>query len=194
MLQSYLDKRGLILAEDKSSFTTLYKGFDFLGSHVRNWSDNKCIIEPSKDSIKKAKEKIRDIFNYAKGNNVEYLIDRLNPTIDGIAEFWKPFSSSKAFSEIDHYIWNKTWKFLKRLHPNKSSGWKVNKYFPKPQSDDKHQDKWILTDPNTGKQLKRMSWTDITRHIMIKHNYSPLDKSKSEYFYKRSISTDNPFR
>ena len=29
ILQDYLDKRGLILAEDKSGFTTTYDGFEF---------------------------------------------------------------------------------------------------------------------------------------------------------------------
>ena len=189
-----MDKRGLILSEDKTYFTTIFKGFNFLGFNAKIERDNKCIIKPSKDSIKKAKAKIKDIFEFAKGQNVEYLIDKLNPVIDGIAEFWKPMVSSKAFSSIDNYIWKKTWKFLRHLHHNKSSGWIVNKYFPKPDKNDEHQDKWILTDPNTGKQLKRMSWTNIERHTMIKHNYSPLDKSKSDYFYKRSISTTNHFR
>ena len=189
-----MDKRGLILSEDKTYFTTIFKGFNFLGFNAKIERDNKCIIKPSKDSIKKAKAKIKDIFEFAKGQNVEYLIDKLNPVIDGIAEFWKPMVSSKAFSSIDNYIWKKTWKFLKHLHPNKSSGWIVNKYFPKREKNDEHQDKWILTDPNTGKQLNKMSWTNIERHTMIKHNYSPLDKSKSDYFYKRSISTTNHFR
>ena len=30
-----------------------------------------------------------------------------------------------------------------------------------------------------------MSWTKIERHTMVKHDYSPLDKSKSDYFFKR---------
>ena len=194
ILKEYLNDRGLILSDDKTLFTTIFKGFNFLGFNAKIERDNKCIIKPSKDSIKKAKAKIKDIFEFAKGQNVEYLIDKLNPVIDGIAEFWKPMVSSKAFSNIDNYIWKKTSKFLKHLHTNKSSGWIINKYFPKPDKNDEHQDNWILTDPNTGKQLKKMSWTKIERHTMIKHNHSPLDKSKSEYFYKRSISTTNSFR
>lgn len=194
ILKEYLDRRGLILSEDKTCFTTIFKGFDFLGFNVKIERDNKCIIKPSKDSVKKAKAKIKDIFEYAKGQNVEYLIDKLNPVLDGIAEFWKPMASSKAFSNLDNYIWKKNWKFLNHLHPNKSSGWIVNKYFPRPEKDDEHQDKWILTDSNTGKQLNKMSWTNIERHTMIKHNYSPLDKSKSDYFYKRRLSTANIFR
>ena len=194
ILKGYLDDRGLILSEDKTGFTTIFKGFDFLGFNAKIERDNKCIIKPSRDSIKKAKAKIKDIFEHAKGQNVEYLIDRLNPVLDGIAEFWKPMVSSKAFSIIDNYVWKKTWKFLNRLHHNKSSDWIVNKYFPMPRKDDEHQDKWILTDPNSGKQLNKMSWTKIERHTMIKHNYSPLDKSKSDYFYKRKLSTANKFR
>lgn len=194
ILKGYLDDRGLILSEEKTSFTTIFKGFNFLGFNVKIEKDNKCIIKPSKDSIKKAKAKIKDIFENANGQNVEYLIDKLNPIIDGIAEFWRTMVSSKAFSSIDNYIWKKTWKFLKHLHHNKSSGWIVNKYFPKPMKNDEHQDRWILTDPNTGKQLKKMSWTNIKRHTMIKYNYSPLDKSKSDYFYKRRLSTANKFR
>ena len=194
ILKGYLDDRGLILSEEKTNFTTIFKGFNFLGFNVKIGNDNKCIIKPSKDSIKKAKAKIKDIFEYARGENVEYLIDRLNPIIDGIAEFWRTMVSSKAFSSIDNYIWKKTWKFLKHLHHNKSSGWIVNKYFPKPKKNDEHQDRWILTDPNTGKQLKKMSWTNIERHTMIKYNYSPLDKSKSDYFYKRRLSIANKFR
>ena len=171
IIQPYLDDRGLILADDKTSFTNIFKGFEFLGFEVRIHKDNKCIIKPSKESVKKAKENIRDIFKFSQGQNVETLIDKLNPVLDGITEFWKPMVSSKAFSEIDNYVWVKSWKFLKRLHHNKSSGWIVNKYFPKPDKDDVHQDRWILTDPNTGKQLNRMSWTKIERHTMIKHNY-----------------------
>ena len=194
ILHEYLDERGLILSDEKTSFTTIFKGFNFLGFNVKIEKDGKCIIKPSKESIKKAKAKIKDIFTGAKGQNVEYLIRRLNPVIYGIAEFWRPMVSSRAFSIIDNYIWKKTWKFLKHLHSNKSSGWIVNKYFPKPDENDEHQDRWVLTDPNTGKQLNKMSWTNIQRHTMIKFNYSPLDKSKSEYFYKRSLSTANKFR
>ena len=194
ILHPYLKERGLILAEDKTCFTTTYEGFEFLGFNVKLQKDNKCIIKPSNETLKKTRAKIRDIFDYVKGSNVEMLIDRLNPIIKGIADFWKPFVSSDAFSNIDYYIWKKTWRFLKRLHSNKSSGWIVNKYFPKPDKDDEHQDRWILTDPITSKQLIKMSWTDIERHTMIKYNYSPLDKSKTEYFYKRRLSTSNKFR
>lgn len=47
--------------------------------------------------------------------------------------------------------------------------------------------KWILTDPVTGNQPKRMSWTEIKRHEMVKHTASPFDSTLSEYFRQRDI-------
>ena len=70
------------------------------------------------------------------------------------------------------------------MHYNKGNKWINKKYFPY-FSDDKHSSKWILTDPRTGVHLIRMSWTPIKRHIMIKHNYSPYDRDKTEYFKLR---------
>lgn len=189
ILEPYLKDRGLILAEDKTKITTLNEGFNFLGFNTKMEDNGKCIIKPSKESIKEAKAKITEVFNYMKGHNVGELISVLNPVIDGIAEYWKPLCSNEAFKSIDHHIWNRTMIFLKHLHSNKSKGWIISKYFPKPAKNAKHKDQWILTDPKSGIQLHKMRWTNIERHIMVKGNYSPLDKSKSAYFRKRYFST-----
>ena len=96
--------------------------------------------------------------------------------------------SSLAFEKMDNYIWTKTKKFLVHLHPHKSWKWIRAKYFPMPKKDDKYQDRWVLTDPVSGRRLIKMRWTNVDkRHIMIKHNYSPYDASKSEYFENRKI-------
>ena len=90
----------------------------------------KCLIKPSKDSIKKAKEKINYIFEISRGGNVDTLIDRLNPVIKGIGYFWRIAVAKKTFNQIDFHVWNKIRKFLRRLHPNKSWKWIINRYFP----------------------------------------------------------------
>ena len=38
---------------------------------------------------------------------------------------------------------------------------------------------------STGDYLIKMKWTPIRRHIMIKHDYSPYDKDKTDYFDMR---------
>ena len=194
ILEPYLEERGLILAEDKTKVSTIYDGFEFLGFSIRMESNGKCIIKPSKESMKAARAKISDVFQKMNGHNVGDLISVLNPVIEGIAEYWKPLCSSKAFSDIDSYIWKKINKFLKRLHPNKSKKWIVSRYFPTPDKQSQIKGKWILTDPISGNQLRKMHWTKIERHVMIKNNYSPLDKSKSTYFKKRYFSTSNRYR
>lgn len=57
---------------------------------------------------------------------------------------------------------------------------------------------WNKTQKYVDKQRFRIfraeSEGETERHIMIKHNYSPLDKSKSDYFRQRDISTSRKLR
>lgn len=195
ILNPYLEERGLILAEDKTRITHISEGFDFLGFETRQRhtkDGDKCFIKPSKDSLKNARTKIAERFELMKGHNVGDLIDALNPLIIGIVNYWKPMVSTVAFEKMDNYIWIKVKKFLKHLHPQKGWKWIRRRYFPDPKPEDKHQDRWILTDPVSGRQLVKMRWTNIDkRHIMIKHNYSPFDSDKSEYFKNRQIMLSN---
>ena len=120
LLQPYLDERGLILAEDKTKITHLSKGFDFIGFNFRRYDDNVSRVKSSKDSMQKLKEKIDYVCKTSYGNNVKMLIDRLNPIIRGTAYYWMyEISNNKELSKMDHYIWNKTFKFLIRSHPKK---------------------------------------------------------------------------
>ena len=187
-LKPYLNKRGLTLAENKTKVTHIEEGFDFLGFNLRQYKVNKgmkLLIKPSKASIKKAKETIRNTFNQLKGRPVVDLIIKLNPIIRGIGNYWSAVVSKKIFSIIDSYIWLKTMKHLKRLHNNKSTKWIYSRYF-KPDYAGVSKDKWILTDPhNEMTQLFKMSWIPIVRHEVIKYKNSPDDASLKEYFEKR---------
>lgn len=103
--------------------------------------------------------------------------------------------SIEAFEKMNYYIWIKVNNFLKHLHSNKGWNWIIEKYFPIPKEGNKHHDKWILTDPETGNQLKQMRWTNVDkRHIINKHNYSPYDSSKLDYFINRNIMLAKRFR
>ena len=122
ILENYLSERGLVLAEDKTKITHISEGFDFLGFNFRQYKTNKglkCLIKPSKDSIKNFKAKVSERVRWHHGDNVDSLIDSVNPLIIGTANYWKPTVAKKIFSDMDYYIWNKIYKFLRRLHPNK---------------------------------------------------------------------------
>ena len=187
ILEPYLSERGLELAEDKTKITHTHDGFDFLGFNFRLYktqNDFKCFIKPSKDSIKKAKERIKNIFSECTGHNVDYLIERLNPVIRGIGYFWRISVAKEIFSKIDNYIWNKVYKFIRRLHPNKGWKWIKKRYFPK-YIDDEFVGKWTLVGPNDKQCLIKMASIPIRRWNMIKYNYSPYDVSKQKYFENR---------
>lgn len=187
-LKPYLHKRGLTLAEDKTKVTHIEEGFDFLGFNLRQYKTNKgmkLLIKPSKASVKKARETIRNVFGQMKGRPVRDLIMKLNPIIRGIGNYWSGEVSKKIFSKLDHYTWIKTRKYLKNLHNNKPFKWIYNRYF-KPDYTGVSKDRWILTDPHDEKtQLFKMSWIPIVRHEVVKYMNSPDDASLKEYFGKR---------
>lgn len=189
-LNPYLNKRGLTLAENKTKVTHIEKGFDFLGFNLRQYKSNKgmtLLIKPSKTSVKKAKEKIKEVFTQLTGRPVRELIMKLNPIIRGIGNYWSTEVSKKIFSSLDMYIWIKVRRHLKRLHNNKPFKWIYEKYF-KPDYMGVSKNKWILTDPHDNRvQLFKMSWIPIVRHEVIKYKNSPDDAKLKEYFEKRDI-------
>ena len=76
-LNPYLQKRGIKLSEDKTKVTHIESGFDFLGFSLRQYKTeqgNKLLIKPSKDSIRKAKSKIKDTFAVMRGRPVKEII------------------------------------------------------------------------------------------------------------------------
>lgn len=187
ILEPYLSERGLELAEDKTKITHTHEGFNFLGFNCRLYKTEKrykCFIKPSKDSIKKAKLKINDIFRQCSGQSVDYLIERLNPVIRGIGYFWRIAVAKEIFKKMDYYVWIKTCKFLKKLHPKKSRKWIDKRYFPY-YNDGKYTGKWILTGPKDKNHLIKMAHIPIRRWNIIKYNYSPYDATKKEYFENR---------
>ena len=189
-MEPYLKDRGLTLAEDKTQITHISTGFDFFGFNFRQYKTKdglKCLIKPSKDSIKNFKLKISEIFRNFRGHTVDVLIKSLNPLIRGTGNYWRPTVAKKIFSSMDHYIFDKTYKFLRRLHPKKGWNWIKNKYFPF-YFDGKHYGNWVLTGPNENNHLINMVWTPIKRHVMIQYDFSPYDKSKSDYFKNRALN------
>jgi RNA-directed DNA polymerase len=188
-LIKYLKDRGIDLAIEKTKITHIEEGFDFVGFNIRQYKlsngKTKLLTKPSKDSIKKAKNKIKEAFAQKNGKAVGQLISELNPVIRGIGNYWSKAVSKKTYKDIDDYTWQKTVKFLKRLHPKKSWKWKKARYF-KPDHNGISKDKWILTDPNNSNiQLTNMAWIPIERHVMIKYNNSPDNPELKQYFEQR---------
>ncbi|MBU3175187.1 group II intron reverse transcriptase/maturase [Clostridium estertheticum] len=187
LLKPYLDKRGLELSKEKTRVVTIDEGFNFLGLNVRMYQTcqgEKLLIKPSKESIKKSKETISTEIQKLKGKNVGAVINKINPIITGIGNYWSAWVAKHTYSYVDHHIWWCTFRFLKYLHPKKSKTWIINRYY-KPDIVGQSKNKWILTDPKKNKQLTKMSWIPIVRHRLIKFRATPYDSSLKGYFSSR---------
>lgn len=187
-IKIYLDKRGLALADDKTKITHISDGFYFLGFNLRQYKINtgmRLLIKPSKASVKKARETIKNVFIQLRGKPVGDLIQKLNPIIRGIGNYWSTQVAKKMFAKLDSYIWIKIRKHLKTLHPKKPFKWIYGKYF-KEDYTGASKDKWILTNPhNTKMQLFKMTWIPIVRHVVVRFKNSPDNATLKEYFEKR---------
>ena len=187
LLKPYLEKRGLELSQEKTRVVTIDEGFNFLGFNIRMYQTcqgEKLLIKPSKESIKKSKETISEEIQKLKGNNVGAVIDKLNPIISGVGNYWSPLVAKQTYSHIDYHIWSCTFIFLKHLHPKKSKTWIINRYY-KADISGQSKNRWILTDPKEHKQLTKMSWIPIVRHRLIKFRATPYDACLKEYFEHR---------
>lgn len=212
--QEALMRRGLELSEQKTKITHICAGFDFLGFHIqlrpqygfesrglirkihpidgiRNFSFHRSkhlqtIIEPSDKSMMEITGKIKEIFLKHSGSPAKKLIRALNPVIRGWAYSKNAWHSNSNFHYLEHYVYNRTWRWMHRAHPNKSNKWLEETYF---QHLKKYNidNKWVFTDPLTGEYLYKFIWIGIKRHIMIKNQACPDDKAYKEYFQERQI-------
>ena len=133
-IKKFLSIRGLSLNEDKTQII-LWKNnskFDFLGftfhyltkprigriTEQRDSNKQRKIrgglyVYPSDDSIIKFKKKIKLLFVKNLNLTPYKLITLLNPTIRGWGNYFA-VGTKRVFSRLDHFIWFRTWRWLRR--------------------------------------------------------------------------------
>nr|WP_319392076.1 group II intron reverse transcriptase/maturase [uncultured Desulfobacter sp.] len=180
IIVQFLKERGLELSAEKTRISHINEGFNFLGFNIRKYKD-KLLIKPSKSGIISVKQKIKDIITANKAAKTDNLIAKLNPLIRGWGNYYRHVVSQHAFDKIDSAMWEMTWQWAKRRHPNKSLKWIKSKYFQR-----KGPKNWVFREKNGNLELFSMSSIPIRRHIKIKANANPYDPHWKEYFDKRS--------
>lgn len=194
-ISEWLKPRGLTLSEEKTRIVHITEGFDFLGLNIRHYKVSntptgyKLLIKPSKESLRRTRTRIREIFLENKGNNCRYLIRKINPLIRGIANYLRPYVASEAFSSLDSYIFSRLVRYVKSLHPRKSKSWTRNKYWGRLNLA-RPNDKWVFGDKTTGIILLKFTGFNIQRHTLVKGKSSPDDPSLREYWDKRNTKTN----
>ena len=187
-VESFLAMRGLALSQEKTTITHINEGFDFLGFNIRKYN-GKLIIKPAKSNVKKFLDNIRDTVKRNKTVKTENLIRQLNPKIRGWANYHRHNCAKKAFSWVDHCIFNTLWRWAKRRHPNKGSKWVKAKYFK--TRGNRH---WAFSTTIRNKEgkifcfdLVEAAKTPIKRHIKIRAKATPYDPAYKEYFAERLL-------
>lgn len=183
-LATWLAPRGLAINEDKTQIVHLSEGFDFLGFTVRHYRDpGKLLITPSKAAVKRFRARLRAEVRSLHGAPAAAVISRLNPILRGWAAYYRTGVSKKVFADIDSTLWWTMFKWGRRQHNTKTGQWIVDRYFGR--FNPSRQDRWIFGDRATGAYLRKLSWTPIRRHQMVKADASPDDPALTDYWEQR---------
>jgi RNA-directed DNA polymerase len=178
IIQEFLIERGLELSVNKTLITHIDEGFDFLGWHFKKYN-GVLLIKPSKKSIQRVIEKIRNVMQKAKAWPQKQLIGELNPIIRGWTNYHKHVVAHDTFTRMDFVLWGLLWHWAKRRHPNKGHWWIVDKYW--------HHEgtrNWVFkSDTN---RLVLFEDAKVRRHPWLRLDANPFMERK--YFIERLVS------
>jgi RNA-directed DNA polymerase len=150
-------------------------GFDFLGFNIRQYSEKntrlgfKTIIKPSRESIRRHHQRVREVISQHRSASQVKLILALNPVIRGWCRYFSTVCSKETFSEADHKLMNRLRRWTRRRHSNKSRHWAARRYW-------KREGGRIYFSPRrTSLRLRYHSEAGIKRHVKVKSRRSPYD-------------------
>ncbi len=187
LAEQFLQKRGLELSPVKTVITHVEKGFDFLGQNVRKYPNGKLLIKPSKKNVKIFLGGIRKTIKAALGMSAADVIHELNPKIRGWANYHRHVVSKRTYVRVDHEIFSSLWRWARRRHPNKNTGWRKQKYFALHRGQDWSFFGETCDDEGQPSQvwLRHARSTPIKRHVKVKGDANPYDPAYETYFEHR---------
>jgi RNA-directed DNA polymerase len=181
-IEAFLAARGLQLSEEKTRITHIDDGFDFLGWNFRKYA-GKFLIKPSKKNAQAFYRKVSETISGNKTVKQENLIRLLNPMLRGWAQYHHSVSAKRAYSRMEHLVFQRLWRWSRRRHPQKNSGWVRKKYF---HSVGERQ--WVFAVPLVRADgskglldLYQISGMAIKWHTKIKGEFDPFDPTWEQY-------------
>lgn len=172
----FLRERGLTLSEEKTTVVHIDQGFDFLGWNFRKYSE-KLLIKPSRKNVKAFYGKVKEIIGSSLSRISKYeLIRRLNPVLQGWAQYHRGVVAKASFNRADALIYWRLLRWGMRLHPRKTKKWVLahywkhggNRYRFAAQARNKF-------DEVVSAELYLLAHTKIERHIKVKGGFNPFD-------------------
>nr|YP_009364133.1 hypothetical protein [Hydrodictyon reticulatum]AQU64507.1 hypothetical protein [Hydrodictyon reticulatum] len=193
IVEDWLKTRGLEFAPEKVHITHLRDGIKFLGCSIKLYGDQKkkLLIKPHPEKVAAFRSRLREIWLDHKGQAPQVVIKKLNPIIRGWANYYSPYVSKEIFSDLDHYMYHRSWRYAKRRHPQKNHQWIASKYFG--QQDSPSKNKWrFFGYVGQDQKIFLLKFADIQirRHVLVKNNMNPDDRSIDalKYWSKRDAN------
>lgn len=179
----------------------LDEGFDFLGFTLRRYRHRgqpaKLLITPSRDAVRRIRNRLADELRRLRGSNAGAVIARLNPIIRGWAAYYRGVVSSKVFNTLDNHMWWLTWRWARHVHPTKPKKWIARRYFGR--FNKFRNDRWVfgardhaLNGRGDVAHLIKFCWTSIVRHQLVAGRASPDDPGLVEYWAARRRKVKPP--
>jgi RNA-directed DNA polymerase len=192
LLRTWLAEIGLTLNEAKSSIRHTLEGdqpgFVFLGFHIRQYRVGKhqsgkspgghrrlgykTLIKPAKANMQEHLAELGRIIARGKAWSQGALIRQLNPKIRGWAIYYRTCVSHAVYSRLDSLVWEKLRTWARQRHPNKATGWVIQRYWRRLGTRQA-----FATSPTRpdAVSLHTHSEVAITRHVKVQGNRSPYD-------------------
>lgn len=129
-----LSPLGLRLAPDKTRVVHIDEGFDFLGFRIRRHqqkgSTRRLVYSyPSKKSMASIRRKVKTITKRITQQPADDLYLQLGRMVRGWALYFRHAASSKAYQDLQSYLWWRVWEWLKNKHPRTPRRWIIHRYY-----------------------------------------------------------------
>jgi RNA-directed DNA polymerase len=120
-IATVLAPMGLRLSAEKTKVVHLEEGFDFLGYHIqwrrkRGTNQRYVYTHPSKKALASIKRKVRALTCQKAHPDLKTLLIRINPAVRGWCHYFKYGSSSATFGYLNHYLWWRAARWLRKRH------------------------------------------------------------------------------
>jgi RNA-directed DNA polymerase len=125
---------GLRLSEEKTTIVHIDEGFDFLGFRIQRQTkpgtNKKAVYTwPSRRSLSSIMAKVKAIFRQGTHQSLADLLRQVNLALRGWTTYFRHGGSSRTFSYLNHYTWQRVVGWIRRKH--RRANWKFlrRRYF-----------------------------------------------------------------
>ena len=114
---------------EKTKTETLKEGVNFLGFTMREKISKRkkkyLSVEPSKESMKRIKDKIRNIIKRQTTESTDSIIKRANRTLNGWQQYFDNICIGKARQKIRRYAETKLARVITARNNKRGINWKI---------------------------------------------------------------------